>query len=87
MTATDSSYSNRLYWQCRRGMRELDELLKSFLDKGYAGLNQAEQQSFEKLLSCNDNLLLEYLMGRTVPRDPDTAHVVDKIRSAARSQA
>ena len=85
MTVDNSSYSNRLYWQCRRGMRELDDLLKTFLDKAYAELNEEERQTFEKLLTYNDNLLLEFLMGRTVPRDPDTAHVVNKIRATAQA--
>ena len=86
-TAADIKASNRIYWQCRRGMLELDALLQHFLQHGYAALNGQQRQVFEALLTCPDNLLLEYLMGRTVPRDPDTAHVVDKIRSAARSQA
>ncbi|NOX75943.1 MAG: succinate dehydrogenase assembly factor 2 [Gammaproteobacteria bacterium] len=74
---------SRIYWQCRRGMLELDELLQGFLDHTYDGLDTHEQASFEKLLRCHDNLLLEYLMGRTVPEDSDTAHVVKKIRESA----
>jgi len=84
MTAQDAASKGRLYWQCRRGMRELDDLLMGFLDSAYASLDARECASFEKLLSCNDNLLLEYLMGRTVPRDPDTADIVQKIRTSAK---
>lgn len=75
---------NRLYWQCRRGMRELDDLLMGFLASDYASSDPQTRQSFEHLLQCPDALLLEYLMGRTIPRDPETAHVVNKIRAAAR---
>ena len=74
---------SRLRWQCRRGMHELDELLQTFLEHGYAQLNDTQRSTFERLLTTQDNLLLEYFMGRTVPRDPDTADVVAKIRHAA----
>ena len=33
--ANNAGY-RRLAWQCRRGMRELDELLLGFLTAGYA---------------------------------------------------
>jgi len=74
---------NRIHWQCRRGMLELDDILQGFLDRGFDDLAQNERDHFENLLTCHDNLLLEYLMGRTVPADPDTANVVNKIRAAA----
>ncbi len=77
------SEKSRIYWQCRRGMLELDDLLQGFLEHAYDGLNARERASFESLLGCHDNLLLEYLMGRTVPVDPDTAHAVKKIRESA----
>lgn len=77
---------NRLHWQCRRGMLELDDLLQGFIANGFDELLDDERQHFEKLLNCHDNLLLEYLMGRTVPADPDTANVVRKIRTAAQAK-
>lgn len=65
-------------------MRELDELLQGFLQNGYDALDAQGRATFEELLTTHDNLLLEYLMGRTVPVDPQTAHVVAKIRDSAR---
>jgi len=76
---------NRIHWQCRRGMLELDDMLQGFLNHGFNDLTQNEHNQFESLLACHDNLLLEYLMGRTVPADPDTANVVNKIRAAAQA--
>lgn len=84
MSDTVVSASPRLRWQCRRGMRELDELLQSFLECGYSQLNDTQRMTFERLLTTQDNLLLEYFMGRSVPKDSDTADVVAKIRHAAR---
>ena len=72
----------RLCWQCRRGMLELDELLQGFMERRYAMLLPHHRQAFESLLRCPDQLLLEYLLGRAVPFDKDVAHVVSAIRDA-----
>lgn len=71
----------RLYWQCRRGMLELDVLLQSFFPGGYQQLSNGEQRCFENLLAESDELLLEYLMGRTIPMDSKVANVINKIRA------
>ena len=84
MSVETQNINKRIYWQCRRGMLELDSLLQSFLEHYYADLDNQERKSFEQLLTNNDTLLLEYFMGRTVPMDPDTANVVFKIRESAK---
>lgn len=70
----------RLFWQCRRGLLELDILLQNFLQDNIQNLSQKEIQTFQKLLKNPDNLLLEYLMGRTIPMDKEIASVVNRIR-------
>ena len=72
---------NRLAWQCRRGMRELDELLNHFLHKRYSNLDSLQQQTFNRLLDYPDDVLLELLMGRMAPADKDVAHIVQEIRN------
>ena len=80
--ATDSTH-NRLAWQCRRGMRELDVLLRMFLERGYTDLTAAERTTFELLLEYPDAVLLELLMGRMQPADMDVTQIVEKIRNTA----
>jgi len=72
--------THRLRWQCRRGMLEVDLLLNSFLDGPYASLSDADKGRFDALLEYPDQVLLEWLMGRERPVDPELAHVVDRIR-------
>ena len=79
------SEHNRLAWQCRRGMRELDEILRCFLDRGYGGLNETGRAHFSKLLDYPDTVLLEILMGRMAPADTEVAHIVRKIRDTLAS--
>jgi len=73
----------RLRWKCRRGMLELDLLLRDFMERGYARLDARERQRFEQLLDYPDAVLLEWLMGRIRPSDRDVGQLVDKIRAAA----
>ncbi|WP_455201659.1 FAD assembly factor SdhE [Kaarinaea lacus] len=74
---------SRLYWQCRRGMLELDCLLQGFFKQHVDSLSDQQLASFEALLKSPDDLLLEYLMGRMVPMDAGVADVVTKIRQSA----
>lgn len=63
-------------------MRELDLLLGDFLERGYADLDAAGREGFERLLEYPDAVLLEWLMGRIRPGDRDVARLVEQIRSA-----
>jgi antitoxin CptB len=73
----------RLRWQCRRGMLELDLMLESFVEKRYEDLPVKTKQAFHQLLNCQDQILLDYLMGQDVPTDKDVADVAKQIRDAA----
>ena len=74
---------SRLLWQCRRGMLELDAMLQAFMDNAYDDLSAHQQKAFEILLQTPDQLLLEYLMGRTIPIDKEVAYVARRIRESA----
>lgn len=54
----------RLRWQCRRGMLELDLILQAFLDKNYLNLSPEDQDRFEQLLTYSDQALYAYLIKR-----------------------
>ena len=75
--------NSRLHWQCRRGMLELDTLLKAFLEKGHADLEKEGQQVFLELLDYDDTELLEYLMGRQSHMEVRVQNVIEAIRNSA----
>ncbi len=75
----------RLQWQCRRGMLELDLLLQQFLEQDYHNLDAQQRQTFSVLLESPDQLLLEYLMGHTVPFDAKMADVTKRIRNCSKA--
>ena len=73
----------RLQWQCRRGMLELDLMLQNFVEKRYADLPIKTKKAFHQLLQCQDQFLLDYLMGQDTPNDKDVADVAKQVRDAA----
>ena len=69
----------KLRWQCRRGMLELDLILKQFLENKYNQLNYKEKELFCELLSQNDQDLQQWLMNKTSPADSRFLEIIDLI--------
>ncbi len=77
---------SRLRWRCRRGTTELDRLLNRFLDSnehGYAALDAAGRANFERLLVCEDDLLIDWLLSGYVPKEGEFADIVQRIRAVS----
>jgi antitoxin CptB len=74
----------RVRWQCRRGMRELDELLAAYFDQCYAASTEAEKEAFRQLLALPDPELARYLVTGQASADGVSASVIEKIRSPIR---
>ena len=70
--------TSRLRWQCRRGMRELDQLLSGYLDRRYDAASEAEKSAFRRLLELSDPELVGYLLQKQTPA-PDIAVVVQHL--------
>lgn len=74
---------NRLAWQCRRGMRELDVLLSEYLTRHYPNASPIDRQRFKDLLEASDDRLWRYLYQNQTPEDDGLAALVEQIRSPA----
>jgi antitoxin CptB len=73
---------DRIRWQCRRGMLELDLVLNRFLDSGFPALDAAGVADFQKLLSLPDTTLLDVVMGRSQLADPQLEAMAERVRTA-----
>lgn len=82
-TGLDDKGRERLRWQCRRGLRELDELLQPFLRRYLYTLSDGELQIFRQMLVCEDQKLLACLMLNEIPQDQGWVDVIAKIRACA----
>lgn len=74
----------RLRWLCRRGMKELDLVMTSYLDSQYARASEAEKNGFKILLEMPDPALYALLLGRQTSPDRSIEKVVQCIRDTFR---
>jgi antitoxin CptB len=74
---------NKLLWRCRRGSKELDLLLESFLHRHYPTLTDEDKQAFESLLDESDADLLNWIAGRSVPEKPAYRALLGKLNTLA----
>ena len=71
----------RLRWQCRRGLLELDYLFADYLDQQYAMASADEQAAFRALLDQQDPDLQHWLINTDeLPPEPEMAILVKKLR-------
>ncbi len=70
---------NRMRWAARRGMLELDLVLEPFVGARYAHLNAADRARFQQLMSCQDQDLFAWFLGRQQPEDEELAAIVSQV--------
>ena len=71
----------KLRWRCRRGMRELDQLLGRWLDRQWRQSPTHERAVFLRLLDTEDDTLWRWFLGHEVSSDVEIAALVERIRS------
>ena len=76
---SDSPEIKRLRWRCRRGMRELDQLMLRYLDRRWPAADEAERNLFLRLLDTEDDKLWRWFMGRERPEDDTLDAIVTLI--------
>ena len=72
----------KLAWMCRRGLLELDLILRKIIQDRYPHLTDGEKQVFCDFLDTADTQLLRYLLGQDQvdPKgDPALASLLQKI--------
>lgn len=72
----------KLRWMCRRGMKELDVLLESFLLANEQRLRAGQWPELERFLACEDDVLWDWLRGDRAPEVETFALLVRGIRDA-----
>ena len=85
MTDSETQAAERraLTWRCRRGMRELDQLLLGYLHDHYVDAEPRLQQAFVDLLDLQDPVIFGYLVRGDAPEDAAIRDIVGVILGAA----
>jgi antitoxin CptB len=74
----DTTARNRLKWKCRRGLLELDLVLKDFVEKH---LEEKDLDALNDLLDLEDNDLWEIVSGRSDRFDARHGGIVAMLRA------
>lgn len=72
---------SQLEWRCRRGTRELDLLLRGWLERHYESADERQRAQFAALLELPDPSLQAYLMGLEAPPAAVRA-IIEAIRTS-----
>jgi succinate dehydrogenase flavin-adding protein (antitoxin of CptAB toxin-antitoxin module) len=75
-----STRIGRLRWRSRRGLLELDKCFEPFFGGDLSACDEATITALERLLDCEDLELLDWLLGRSGPQDPQLGHALELLR-------
>lgn len=79
LSPEDEIELRRLRWRCRRGMRELDQLMLRYLERRWPEADAAERAVFERLMATEDDRLWRWFMGREAVEEKDLHGMVERI--------
>ncbi len=71
----------RIEWECRRGMRELDEMIMPFYKNYFDTLPQEQQNTFVEMLKFSDPELFRWLMNQEKAPKIEIQQMVELIQS------
>jgi antitoxin CptB len=71
----------RLRWRCRRGMRELDQLLTRWLDREWTAASDSQREVFLRLLDSEDDRLWRWFLGHETAPDAALDSLIQYIRT------
>lgn len=74
--------ADKIRWQCRRGLLELDLILERFNRRYLDGLEPGQLQCLQELLTFSDHDLLDLVMGRAASPTPRYHYVLQLLRTA-----
>ena len=74
----DSYQKNKLQWNCRRGLLELDLVLQRFLPQ----VEEKELHQLNQILEFPDNDLWDIVIGRSDAYPPHLNEIVALLRAA-----
>lgn len=72
--------AGRMLWRCRRGLLELDIVLRVFVEQSYASLTEDEAEAFIRLLAYEDNDLWDLVSGRMTLEDAAQMRVLETLK-------
>ena len=76
---------NKLLWQSRRGMLEVDLILENFIKTKYQLISKEKQLLFERLLDYSDKELFNAFFGVNIYIDKKFKGLIDEIKKSKKA--
>ena len=76
----------RMAWASRRGLLELDLLLNPFMAECFAKLPPELKTDYRRLMACEDQEILNWILERALPEDKTLAPITTRIREHNQSK-
>ena len=77
---------NRISWKCRRGMREIDLLLREFSNSALHEIDQENLNVFDRVLDYDDQKLFDYIFKNESLGNKDHEGFIDRYLKKFKSQ-
>lgn len=71
----------RLFWLCRRGMKELDLMCLDYFQNDYPNASPEQKSAFETLLNFQDPYIVDLLFERIKDDDAEIMKLIDYLRN------
>ncbi|WP_338521620.1 succinate dehydrogenase assembly factor 2 [Candidatus Legionella polyplacis] len=69
----------KIKWRCRRGILELDLILRKFINNKIFLLSKKQLFFFEMLINYDDQVLFDWFVGRKFPLDKNIQNIIKTI--------
>lgn len=77
----DENRFDKIRWNSRRGMKELDLMLEPFVESYLSTASEEIVNDYEYLLECSDLELVRFVLRRQIPSDERILKIVNIIIS------
>lgn len=77
----DENRFDKIRWNSRRGMKELDLMLEPFVESYLPTASEEIVNDYEYLLECSDLELVRFVLRRQIPSDERILKIVNIIIS------
>jgi len=77
----DDNRFDKIRWNSRRGMKELDLMLEPFVESYLPTASEEIVNDYEYLLECSDLELVRFVLRRQIPSDERILKIVNIIIS------
>ena len=72
--------ASNILWRCRRGILEMDLLLRQFVERHFDSMTEEQKADFDRLLDEADLDIMDWIMGRRPAPSENLQNLITLLR-------